>query len=64
MHARGLLLHASGNQSQEAQGAWTRLRDRGLVGTVHEANKTRQVFNAQKLLAENPDLRLDLSALQ
>ena len=56
MHERGLRLHASGLQSDEAIGAWSALRGRGLVRPVKGATRTRQVFDVEPLLAEHPEL--------
>ena len=56
MHERGLPLYASGVQSKEALSAWAGLRQRGLVKTVEEGGRTRQVFAVETLLAEHPEL--------
>ena len=66
MHERGLKFYASSLQSEEAEFAWRRFAERGLVvvdekKTTHYSEPRQRMFlDAVKLMAESPELKLGL----
>jgi hypothetical protein len=63
MHTRNMPMYASSLQSEEAKKVWSHFRKRGLVRRVrndHGIHKSRLLFDAKRLLAEQPQLRFDM----
>lgn len=56
MHQRGMTLHGSGNQSDEASAVWSGFEQQGLVQTTHDSKKDRRSFDVQALYRQKPEL--------
>jgi hypothetical protein len=58
MASRGMNVHASGLQSDEAKAVWSSLAARGVTRTVPANDNDRVILDADALLAAHPELRL------